>query len=483
MNPYMDPATAYMYSMMNPYAFPPFNPYLYNPFFMQRPPMDDQQSLHSYQFDFDSRSEKKLNNNSSSMPLRAQSVVGYKLEPMDHQQQQQQQRAVNQQGLLIEDLHHHHQHHHFGAQNTMDSSALLNDTSVLTKKESEQQQQQQHRLTPQMHQLPHVRASFSINGLVQIRANDPCEGQPALVDIFNLSDIMEQHLTNLRKQSVEERSINNSDPTGGHDDATEEEEFSAEMSKELLHNYRLLQEFPGPLQREHTSRAQLIQFCQKFVKDCLSSNMASSNLIDPQSHALLWDYLALLVRQNGIVDLKTDISPLLLSGIVESSNQHQQQQQQMDFVMIGENNAAASAAASLIDEQSKKVHQSLNEDEMHLNRLRQLLSSGQRTDAIEYSMKHNMWPHALFLASAQLSTLPTSGSSAGGLIPTSNSLVNVAATLNSTTSNSIMNMANETKTLHKVKTRFINSLQSNDPIQTCYQLLIGRVPTVSNVMP
>lgn len=84
------------------------------------------------------------------------------------------------------------------------------------------------------------------------------------------------------------------------------------MREKLTTDYKLLQEFPGPLVKEHSSKAQIIQFCQKNIRECLSN--ANVNLIDPQSHALLWDFLALLVRQNGIVDLKTDISALLLSG-------------------------------------------------------------------------------------------------------------------------------------------------------------------------
>ena len=54
----------------------------------------------------------------------------------------------------------------------------------------------ENRMTPQLHPLPHVRACFSLNSLVQIKANDPCEGQPALVDIFNLTEVVDQYLIN-----------------------------------------------------------------------------------------------------------------------------------------------------------------------------------------------------------------------------------------------------------------------------------------------
>lgn len=191
----------------------------------------------------------------------------------------------------------------------------------------------------------------------------------------------------------------------------------------------------------------------KNVKECLSNS--NVNLIDAQSHALLWDYLALLVRQNGIVDLKTDVSPLLLSGIVvdtqnqwttslSASSSTTNTQSQQDFVLVNstENNSNNSEKLKLNSDQA-----SLSEEETHLNKLRQLLGAGQRSDAIEFAIKYNMWPHALFLGSSIQSQ-------------------------NST----------DSKILNKVKVRFINSLPPNDPILTCYQLLIGRVPTAASVI-
>lgn len=66
------------------------------------------------------------------------------------------------------------------------------------------------RLTPFLYPKPHIKAKFGLNTILKIKANDPCEGQPALVEIHNLYDLIEDYLNN--------------DP-----------------------NYRLLQEFPGPL--------------------------------------------------------------------------------------------------------------------------------------------------------------------------------------------------------------------------------------------
>lgn len=64
----------------------------------------------------------------------------------------------------------------------------------------------ENRMTPLTHQLPHVRASFSLNAMVKVRANDPCEGQPALVDIINLGDMMEHFLSNLKNMKINESS-------------------------------------------------------------------------------------------------------------------------------------------------------------------------------------------------------------------------------------------------------------------------------------
>jgi hypothetical protein len=258
-------------------------------------------------------------------------------------------------------------------------------------------------------------------------------------------------------------------------------------------NYKLLQEFPGPLVKEHTSKAQIIQFCQKNIKECLSN----TNVIDPQSHALLWDYLALLVRQNGIVDLKTDISSLLLSGIADTQNQWTNSlksarpignsassasltglQQQQDFVLVGNDGATLNhhetgengeAKAKTADAKvSKSPLPQIPEEELHLNKLRQLLGAGQKSDAIELAIKFNMWPHALFLAASFNPNTASSGSS----------------NLNTTIANPATGSASsvgESKTLNKVKSRFINSLQPNDPIHTCYQLLLGRIPSVASV--
>ena len=495
--PYMDP---FYYSMLASFGYPmapyanPYGPMMppYGPMYPQRPLNDDQQSVHSYHYEnLDTRSENRF-----GMPPgqhRAQSVAGGSF---DHQGRQNT-------GLLT-------QFNQPQAPTTSADQDTLNtvDANMSTLANIKKESESQHRMTPLMHQRPHVRANFSLNGLVQIRANDPCEGQPALVDIINLSDLMEQYLNNLKKSFAnEDKSLQVKERTAGDEmdddnnqNADNEEDFSlqAEISKEILANYKLLQEFPGPLVKEHTSKAQIVQFCQKVVKDCLSST--TINLIDPQSHALLWDYLALLVRQNGIIDLKTDISQLLLSGIVDNQQQWSltfstttttttsttttisaTPVPAQDFVMVNGDSTIDTIGANdrrqAPNSQRQLQTPQPTDEELHLNKLREFLGAGQRQDAIELAMKHNMWPHALFLASSTSFNInqATSGSqmaAIGGPLNPSPSVPNMM---------SVTSMA-ESKTLQKVKARFINSLQPNDPINTCYQLLIGRVPPVANVI-
>jgi len=449
----------------------------------QRQLQDDQQSMHSYHFEnLDQRDRK---------PSISQSQAAHlKTEPVE---------SNSRGGLLMEDPN----------QSQLLNTEIIGLTTAATDQvtassETTKSDEMKHRLTPPLYpqNKPHVRGTFSLNNLVQVRPNEPCEGQPALVDILNLTDLMEQYMTKLKNM----KTMETNELT---EELEDESNISSETRNELLINYKLLQEFPGPLVKENTSKAQLIQFCQKNVKECLSNQNA--NLIDPQSHALLWDYLALLVRQNGLVDLKTDISPLLLSVIDSQvftavtstttttslvankmfktgSSASLASLARQDFVMVSEDSSNNSniddlQTISRQNSQPNNLHlnntlTSLNtsnkpaqitDEDLHLNKLRQLLGAGQKHDAIECAIKYNMWPHALFLSSSTTTT--------GMVSVTSTGLV-AAGQLGQTIANS-----SDFKALNKVKLKYINSLHPNDPIHTCYQLLVGRVPSVASNLP
>ena len=359
--PFMDPSyMAYMMMMAAAQPPPPFaapfpmavaashyaNPYMDQRFgggggsalslmsMAQRPPLqDDQQSIQSFHFEADPRRPNFMTphqhphphlqhmQQQSSAPNRPQSVSGGSVFEAQQQQPQQQQQSKQQ-----------------------PQSTLLDTSHQVSIKREEVSASA--RLTPVLHQIPHVRACFSLSGLVQVRANDPCEGQPALVDILSLADMMEHYMSSLRRRSTAKSKRTNDDPTnnelnngeladddgreGDHNDDDhnvgdddDDDEDMERARRDTLANYKLLQDFPGPLlYRESTVKAQVIQFCQRSMRECAmggsGSGAHSATMIDPQSHALLWDYLSLLVRQNGCVDLKTDVASLLLTGIQSS---------------------------------------------------------------------------------------------------------------------------------------------------------------------
>lgn len=227
--PYMDPAAyaSYMYyQMANPYAFPAMNPFA-NPYAMsaqgpyglsmmssaslaggQRQLQEDQQSMRSYNFDLDTRSEKKLNmNRAASVVGGFKSEVDPKRSLFQQQSQPQQQQQSRQTDLLMEASN----------QNQEIMGIVEDKVNVLPENLIKREE---HRMTPQLHQLPHVRATFALNSIVQIRANDPCEGQPALVDIINLTEFTEQYTNNLRSSKI--------------NDSLNEDDDNDEMKSEIL---------------------------------------------------------------------------------------------------------------------------------------------------------------------------------------------------------------------------------------------------------
>lgn len=160
--PYMDPAAAYMYYQMaaqqpfgfhpmhnpfpNPYGMGPMPPYgMYGSASLsggQRQLQEDQQSMKSFHFEaLDTRSEKPRNPSFSMNQIKAEAV--------DNSQHG---------GLLMEDPN--------------QSQNINTEILGLTENPSEadsKREEIQHRMTPQLHNIPHVRAAFSLNNIVQVR--------------------------------------------------------------------------------------------------------------------------------------------------------------------------------------------------------------------------------------------------------------------------------------------------------------------------
>ncbi|CAI9592798.1 unnamed protein product [Staurois parvus] len=192
--------------------------------------------------------------------------------------------------------------------------------------------------------------------------------------------------------------------------------------------------FPGPLVKDETHKVDVINFAQNKAKECAQNE----NLIDQESARLLWDFIVLLCRQNGTV-VGTDIAELLLQDhkTVWLPGKSPNEANLIDFnnePLEQEEESVASQLSFLTD--TLPISGAVMEKETE--RFRELLLYGRKKDALESAMKHGLWGHALLLASKM-----------------------------------------DSRTHARVMTRFANSLPINDPLQTVYQLLSGRMPAAA----
>ncbi|XP_030749352.1 protein transport protein Sec16B isoform X3 [Sitophilus oryzae] len=279
-------------------------------------------------------------------------------------------------------------------QYVLDSSSYNNRTfdQTDTTLAYDQQPGASQRLTPAKFATVHLKASIASGRLVRVLPNYPMDDQSATVEIRNLESLLEN------------------DP-----------------------EYLELRSFPGPLVKGVTHKKQVIEYCDKKIK----SAAYNRGIADVDSYVLMWELLILLIRQNGMV-VGTDIAELLLK------NQNTQVPPRSSSVL----STASSTGVGERNENTEILHQaalengstnsvaptSTREDEV-TKKFREYLLYGSCKEALEWAMKHELWGHALFLASKL-----------------------------------------DKRTYANVMMRFANGLTLNDPLQTLYQLLSGKVP-------
>ncbi|XP_010607173.1 protein transport protein Sec16A isoform X7 [Fukomys damarensis] len=197
-----------------------------------------------------------------------------------------------------------------------------------------------------------------------------------------------------------------------------------------------LRAFPGPLGKDDTHKVDVINFAQNKAAKCLQNE----NLLDKESASLLWNFIILLCRQNGTV-VGTDIAELLLRDhrTVWLPGKSPNEANLIDFTneaveQVEEEESGEAQLSFLMDSQVTATSALEKETE----RFRELLLYGRKKDALESAMKNGLWGHALLLASKM-----------------------------------------DSRTHARVMTRFANSLPINDPLQTVYQLMSGRMPAAS----
>ncbi|XP_047442641.1 protein transport protein Sec16B [Mugil cephalus] len=189
--------------------------------------------------------------------------------------------------------------------------------------------------------------------------------------------------------------------------------------------------FPGPLTREDLHKVDAMEFAHQRAGVC----MRDGKLHDKTSAALLWNLLILVCRQNGQI-VGSDIAELLMQGSHSDGSWDSGAPTLIDF--NDDTNAEAPPCrgddlltgnwSSFGRESSEKALQSYT----------QLLLAGRKKEALESAMTSGLWGHALFLASKM-----------------------------------------DNRSYTTVLNRFTGQLTASDPLQTLFQLLSGRIPTVA----
>ncbi|XP_066295369.1 protein transport protein Sec16A-like isoform X2 [Branchiostoma lanceolatum] len=240
------------------------------------------------------------------------------------------------------------------------------------------------RTTPAKFHIPHVLARFGPGGhMIKVLPNNPADGMPAVVEVHGLETLL------VNNNEVEE-----------------------------------LRSFHGPLIKGVTHKSDVIRFCQDKAAACL----ASTDIRDKESAALLWQLLELLCRQNGTI-VGTDISELLLQGHPSMAYPQRTEAEGEDRGSQGDLSQASGTSDGTVGGTEAADIERLTQ------KFRELLLFGRKKDALEWAMKGGLWGHALLLASKM-----------------------------------------DSRAHANVMTRFANSLPMNDPLQTLYQLMSHRQP-------
>nr|XP_028570104.1 protein transport protein Sec16A isoform X1 [Podarcis muralis] len=210
---------------------------------------------------------------------------------------------------------------------------------------------------------------------------------------------------------------------------------SMEMVMQRSLEQEEMRAFPGPLTKEETHKVDVINFAQNQATRCFQND----TLIDKESARLLWDFIILLCRQNGTV-VGTDLAELLLQDhrTVWLPGKSPNEANLIDFTNEALEQAEEESGEAQLSFLSDSLIATIGNLEKETDRFRELLLYGRKKDALESAMKHGLWGHALLLASKM-----------------------------------------DSRAHARVMTRFANSLPINDPLQTVYQLMSGRMPAAS----
>ncbi|CAL4060133.1 unnamed protein product, partial [Meganyctiphanes norvegica] len=271
------------------------------------------------------------------------------------------------------------------------------------------------RMTPLLFGRAHIKARFTPSGqFLVVLPKDPRDGEKANVQIRNIQKTLLQN-------------------------------------PECGKNIKKMQEFPGPLTIDETHKEVVVKYCERRIAEA----SADCQLSDKSSVILMWEYLVLLVRQNGRL-YGTDIARLLLKGQNERFTSKDDQK---------DNETAAATPTALNNEHQANFINSpdsglslvnttdfdlgstnateipavpaKNEAEI-LKTFTEYLCLGRKKEALDYAMQEGLWGHCLALAAR--------------MDPNSHT---------------------------RVLTAFLNAIPRHNVLQTLFQQLTGRKPEIT----
>ncbi|CAF2931302.1 unnamed protein product [Rotaria sp. Silwood2] len=186
------------------------------------------------------------------------------------------------------------------------------------------------RRTPLLYIRPHLRAKFVFDQLIQVLPQSPSDtNQPATVEIISANSLHS-------------------------------------MAPSLVEERQLMSDFIGPLTAS-TAKSNVIRYCER------QSQLAnkSIHIIDRDALSIIWQYMGLLVKNNGVIDVRVDIPKILWSSsgtpIVEE--------------LSSSNNNNTSLSSTTLE-----------------NSLREFLALGEIDTSIKFACENQSYTHALIIS-------------------------------------------------------------------------------------
>ncbi|XP_004688187.1 PREDICTED: protein transport protein Sec16B [Condylura cristata] len=185
--------------------------------------------------------------------------------------------------------------------------------------------------------------------------------------------------------------------------------------------------FSGPLIREDVHKVDIMTFCQKKAAQSRKSETPRS-----RDSALLWQLLVLLCRQNGSL-VGSDIAELLMQDC-QKLEKYKRQTPVANLINLTDEDwpVMNSGTPNLL---TGEIPPSVETPAQIVEKFTKLLYFGRKKEALEWAMKNHLWGHALFLSSKM-----------------------------------------DPRTYNWVMSGFTSTLALNDPLQTLFQLMSGRIP-------